>query len=443
MSKRTIERGLDLVKRDAAVIGRAMQVRVYPFVPAQAKGTRLWDADGNEYLDWMGIAGVASVGYGHPHVRAAIDAALDGEYAHVFAQYVHEPGVRLAERLVELMPGDFKKKVWFGLSGSDAMDCAAKLLPLRERRPRLISFMGGFAGLTIGSAAISGHAMQAKTIGGGHVAKAPYPYPYRCPWGPCDPEECSLKCLQFLEEQVMGFVSPPEDTAAVILEAIQSDNGEVVPPENYLPALRDLCDRHGIWLAFDEVKTGLGRTGRMFAFEHSGIVADAVGLGKPLGGGMPISAVVARAEMLDVDVVTAFTLGGSPVSCNAALATLEVIETEKLVENAERVGAYLRRGLGELAKKSGLIGDVRGRGLMIGVELVSNQGTRAPAPDAAAQLANRCFEDGLLLVNCGSLGNVLEITPPLTITEEEADRALEIFEGALASVEREHLSSQS
>jgi 4-aminobutyrate aminotransferase len=221
--------------------------------------------------------------------------------------------VELAERLCGLVPGDFAKKAWFGATGSDASDCCARLLPMATGRRRLITYVGGYHGTTAGAASLSGHQAQAAVIGGGNVAKVPYPDPYRCLWGPCDRAGCSLRCLEYLERYALGAISPAEDTAAVIVEAVQSDGGEVVPPANYIPALRELCDRHGIWLVFDEVKVGLGRTGRWFAFEHSGVTADAVILGKPLGGGLPLSGVVGRAELLDVPTYSLMTLGGSPV----------------------------------------------------------------------------------------------------------------------------------
>jgi 4-aminobutyrate aminotransferase len=219
------------------------------------------------------------------------------------------------------------------------------------------------------------------------------------------------------------------------MEAVQSDGGEVVPPANVIPALRELCDRHGIWLVFDEVKTGLGRTGRMFAFEHSGVVPDAVTFGKPLGGGLPLSAVVGRAELLDVPTFSLFTLGGSPVPCAAALATLDVIEDEGLVENAARMGERLLDGLCSLQAHSRLIGDVRGRGLIAGVELVADRASREPAPLDTHRLVYRCFELGLLTIYAGLAGNVVELTPPLTITADEIDEGLAIIERALADVE--------
>lgn len=436
MAERSLEQSEDLLRRESGAIGEVMKLRFYPFVVAGAEGLRLWDPDGNAYLDLSAGGGVMQAGYGHPRVRKAIVEELDQSWSNMHCCYPNTTTVRLAERLCALVPGDFAKRAWFGATGSDANDCLAKLVPLASGRRRLISYIGAYHGQTTGSAALSGHQAQAKVIGTGNVTKVPYPYPYRCSWGPCDPEECSLKCLRYVEEYALGAVSPAEDTAAIIMEAVQSDGGEVVPPANYIPALRELCDRHGIWLLFDEVKIGLGRTGKTFGFEHAGVEADGVALGKPLGGGLPLSAVVARQEILDVGpAMNMYTLGGSPVPAAAALATLEVMEQERLAENAARMGDRVLAGLRDLQSRHPLIGDVRGKGLIIGVELVADGETRAPASKDTARLVYRCFELGLLMIYSGLHSNVLEITPPLTIGEQEVDEALGILDQALSDVE--------
>lgn len=430
--KRELSRSRAVAARDEAVITPSMKYRLYPFVVARSDGVRMWDKDGNEYLDWMATGGTAAAGYGHPKVRQAAMDAINNEYSGPLVCYIHEPAVELAERLIDIFPGDFATKAWFGVSGSDAMDVLAKVAPIASGRPRLISYIGAFHGMTIGSGAISGHGALTRPIPGGHITKAPYPNPYRCAWGPCDKNECSLRCLDYLKNDLLVNVSPSDETAAIFAESIQSDSGEIVPPDNYFPALRELCDERGIWLIFDEVKVGLGRTGRMFGFEHFGIEADAVGLAKPLGGGFPLSAVVGRQEILDVDLYTAYTLGGSPLACSAAVAVLDVIEEEGLVRNAEEMGGYLRDKLDEMRADHPLIGDVRGKGLLIGVELVKDHRTREPAETDAYRLAYRCFELGLILL---AFGNVMEITPPLTITRSDADEALDIFDRALADIE--------
>jgi len=219
------------------------------------------------------------------------------------------------------------------------------------------------------------------------------------------------------------------------MEAVQSDAGDIVPPVNYIPALRKLCDERGIWLVFDEVKAGLGRTGKRFAFQNAGVTADAVSLGKPLGGGLPLSAVVGRRELLDVPAFNLFTLGGSPAPCAAAGAVLDVLEQENLLANATERGSQLLQGLQALAARHALIGDVRGVGLILGIELVRDRGTREPAGREAARLAYRCFELGLIVIYCGLHGNVIEMTPPLTISSKDVDEALAILDQALSDIE--------
>ena len=282
---------------------------------------------------------------------------------------------------------------------------------------------------------MSGHSTQAQVIGGGNVTKVPYPYCYRCLWGFDDPETCSLACLRFLRDHVLVAVSPAQDTAGIVIEAMQSDGGDIPAPARYLRGLREMCDELGIWLFFDEVKSGLGRTGKMFAFEHSGVEADAVSLGKPLGGGLPLSAVVGRAEILDADTYDLCTLGGSPVPCAGGLATLDVIEEEALAARAANAGKRLKEGLRGLAASHPLVGDVRGMGLMVGAELVSDRKTKVPASAEAARLAYRCFELGLLVFYCGMQANVIEMTPPLTVSDADVDEALSILDVALSDVE--------
>jgi 4-aminobutyrate aminotransferase len=416
-------------------MGAVHKIRFYPFVLERAEGVRVWDPDGNEYLDLIGAAGVLQTGYRHPRVREAIHAELDRSWSTMLCTYPAPPTIALAERLCESFPGDGPRSAWFGTSGSDANDCLAKLLPLATGRRRLVSFVGAYHGQTAGSAMLSGHSAQAKVIGSGSVTKVPYPYCYRCMWGCRCPDDCELECLRFLEDFVLTSVSPAADTAAVILEAMQSDGGDVPAPPRFVRALRELCDRHGLWLVFDEVKVGLGRSGRMWAFEHSGVTADAISAGKPLGGGLPLSAVVARRELLDVDIYNLYTLGGAPVPCAAGLATLDVIRDEGLMSNAADVGEHLRAGLRELARAHPSIGDVRGMGLMLGFELVDDRSTKEPASRLAARLVYRCFELGLMLIYCGLLANVIEMTPALTLTRADADEALAIIDQALAECE--------
>jgi 4-aminobutyrate aminotransferase len=404
---RPLTRARVVLDRDRQAVADCMKIRFYPFVPARAEGVRITDSDGNSYLDFVAAGGVMQTGYRHPAVDAAIRAELDASWSTPHCCYPSERTVELAERLCALLPGGFATKAWFGTTGSDANDCLVKLLPEATGRPRLISFIGAYHGQTLGSAGLSGHSAQARLIGAGNVTKVPYPNPYR-PIDPSSPASVTRQCIDFLERHVLASVSPARDTAAIVVEPVQSDGGDIVPPADFFPELRALCDRHGIWLVFDEVKTGLGRTGAMFGFEHAGVTADAIALGKPLGGGLPLSAVVGRAELLD---------------------------REKLAENAAQRGAQLLTGLRELQDRHPLIGDVRGQGLICGAELVTDRATREPAATDAARLVYRCFELGLLVIYTGLTSNVIELTPPLTIATADVEEMLAIFDHALTDIE--------
>jgi 4-aminobutyrate aminotransferase len=299
---------------------------------------------------------------------------------------------------------------------------------------RLVSFIGAYHGATAASMAMSAHIAQSQFIGGGHVVKVPYPHPYRCPFAGV--ADCAGAAIRFLEDYIFKTICPPGDVAGIIVETVQSDGGDIVPPPSFLPMLADVCRRHNIYLAVDDVKVGMGRTGRMFSPQHFDVVPDVMVLGKSLGSGVPVSAVVARREILDAAVGAAiFTTAGNPLGCAAGLATIEAIEQDRMVENAARVGAYLHRRLHTLQGGHPLVGDVRGLGLIQGVELVKDQRTKTPATTEAAKVVYRAFELGLLLFYVGMFSNVLEITPPLILTESEADEGVALLDRALADVE--------
>jgi 4-aminobutyrate aminotransferase len=294
----------------------------------------------------------------------------------------------------------------------------------------MISFTGAFHGQTGGSGALSGMDSFAD-IPSDYVSKVPFPDPYRCPHGPCDRSGCSLRCLEPLREVAARQAAK---TAGVVMEAIQSDGGEVVPPANVLPEVRSICDQHGLLLGLDEVKVGLGRTGSMFCYEHASVTPDAVAVGKALAGGLPLSAVIARRELLDYATGTcAYTLAGSPIPAAAALATLDVLE-DGLVLNADRVGAHLLSLLGAELEDCDIVGDIRGQGLIVGIEIVESRDSRTPASGLAAALVYRCFELGLVTIYSGVHSNVIELTPPLTITAEDASMAARIVRRAVDDV---------
>ncbi len=425
----------DLLRRDAGVIGDVLKLRFNPLVADRGKGALLWDMEGKEYLDFSAGWGVASTGYGHPRIVDAVCRQMEKLSFASTLSLINEPSVELAEELTKLLPGDFEKKVWYGHSGSDANEFIAKIVPVATGRPRILTFVGSYHGQTMGSYGMSGHPAQSHFIGGANVVKLPYPYCYRCPFAR-DEQSCGGEfCTDYIRNYIFGSVCPPEQVGAIVVEAIQCDGGDVVPPDAFLPALRKICDDFGIYLIIDEVKIGFGRTGKMFGYENWGIVPDAVVMGKPMGGGQPLSAVVGRKELLDAGVgLHLFTTAGNPVACASSLETLAVIRDEKLMENASEVGDYLLTGLKELQKDYECIGDVRGKCLVIGVELIKDRETREPAAELAAMVAYRSYELGLLYYYAGIHSNVLELTPPLILTREQAARGLEILRSSLDDV---------
>ena len=397
-----------IIDLDARYLASVLKVRFFPLVIASADGCRITDASGVTRLDFTAGWAVANLGYGNARVREAITAQLAQGTFGTLTAMLNEPSVRLAERLASLVPGDYEKKVWYGLHGSDAYDCLAKLIPLATGRKRMISFIGGYHGQTAGSAGLSGHTAQAKAGGGGNVIKIPYPDPYRPVLGADrDPGDA---VLDYLENYILRTICPPEDTAGIIVEPVQSDGGDIVPPPRFLQGLERICRQHGIMLLIDEVKIGFGRSGRMFAFEHFGVVPDAVSLGKSLGGGMPISAVIGRRELLDVaPAINMYTMAGNPVACAAALAHLD--EIDRL-------------------------------GLMLGLETVRDHSTKEPADREMAKIVYRAFELGLIVFYGGIYSNVMEITPPLVMSEAEVDEGIAILDRAIGEVEAGEVSDE-
>ena len=434
-----------LYEMDTGLISDALKIRFFPHVTHEGKGARLWDTEGREYLDFSAGWAVANTGYSHPHVKRSVIEQLERTTFGGLLSSMHRPAVDLAERLVELVPGDFHKKVWYGLSGSDASEAAERLLHLATGKRRMVSFIGAYHGSTAASMAMSGHVAWTRFIGGGHVTKVPYPNPYRCPFGEgLGEQECAEKVIRYLEDYLFKTICPPDDVAGIVVEAVQSDGGDIVPPSNFLPMLEQVCRRHDIFLVVDEVKVGMGRTGEWFAFQHSGVTPDVVILGKSLGGGLPLSAVVARKEILDVGPALAlFTTAGNALSCAAGLATVEAIEQDGLVENARKVGAYLHDRLSLLKDGHRLVGDVRGLGLIQGVELVKDRQTREPATKETAKVVFRACELGLVVFYAGMFSNVLELTPPLVLTEADVDQGVAILDQALSDVEAGRVSDEA
>ena len=425
----------ELIQRDEKVIGRATYIRFYPMVLEGGVGSTVTDIDGNKYIDFQAGAAVANVGYCHPKVVKAVEDQINKLTHNCFALFSNQITVRLAEKLIEITPGNFRKKLWFGLSGSDANDCLFKLSRYSTKRKRIISFLGSYHGQTMGAYSLSGHKAESHFLPIPGVVKVPYAYCYRCPFKMEHPE-CDLQCISFIEDHIFKTICPPEDVAGILVEPIQGDAGMIVPPDEFLRELKRISDENGMLFMVDEVRTGFGRTGTMFAINHLGLEPDFIAMAKPMASGFPISACVARAEILDSLMGShLLTTGGSPIGAAAALATIEVLEEENIYERAERMGNYLRGRLEEMKERHKLIGDVRGRGLFIGAELVKDRKTKEPAPVETHKVCFRSWEYGLVLVFNGTHSNVLDIVPPLVTSREEVDKALEILERAITDVE--------
>lgn len=426
-----MKRSKELLARDAASLSDVMKLRFYPLVAKSAKGVRIWDADGKEYLDFSAGWGVANTGYNHPRILEAVTAQMKELSFASTISVSSEVSVQLAEQLKDLVPGDFEKKVWYGHSGSDANEFIAKIVPEATGKPRILTFVGSYHGQTMGSYAMSGHPAQSRFIGGGNVTKLPYPYCYRCAFEK-EPGSCGLFCARYIERYILNAVCSSDQVAAVVVEAVQCDGGDVTPPAGFLKALQRVCQEKDLLLIVDEVKIGFGRTGRMFGFEQEDIVPDAVIMAKPMASGQPLSAVVGRKELMDSAVgAHLFTTAGNPVACAAALETIRIIQEEGLMENAAKMGAYFLEKLRQLAEKYPVIGQTRGQGLVLGAELVEDRETRKPADRLAALVVYRAYELGLLLYDTGLHSNVLEFTPPLIITKEDVDQAAAILDQAL------------
>ncbi|WLR96713.1 aspartate aminotransferase family protein [Shinella sumterensis] len=418
-----------LYARERQSVSSMAHLRFFPQAVVGGSGAYLTADDGRRLLDFAASWGAASLGHSHPAVRAAVDRALSDQAGASYLSSANEACVLLAEKLLSLVPERARGRVWFGHSGSDANETVARMVVAATGRPRILAFDGAYHGGTVGSMAVSGHPAQQGTRAAG-LTLVPYPNSYAADT-PQAASEAALADLDRLFETKIA----PDEIAAFFIEPIQSDGGMLVPPDGFFKAVEERCRRHGILIVSDEVKVGLGRSGRFNAFDHSGIAPDIVVFGKGLGGGLPISAVVGPEAIMNHAVAFSLqTVHGNPVCAAAALAVLETIERDRLAENAARTGRVLRDGLNALARRHALIGDVRGHGLALGVELVGDRAGRTPATRETALTVYRAFQLGLVLYYVGVRSNVLEFTPPLTLTESEAREGLAILDQALTDV---------
>ncbi len=413
--------------RDAAAIASLQKLRFFPQAVVGGHGARLRADDGRDLIDLSASWGAASLGYGHPALVEAVTRAVADPAGASVLSSANAPATALAERLLGLFPSDHLQKVWLGHSGSDANECALRAARQATGRPGVIAFRGAYHGGTVGSMSVSGHTVQEGADKAAGLIQLAYPDPYRPELADAD------SVLADLEQRLAA--AGPETVAACFIEPIQSDGGLIVPPAGFLRRLAAICARHGILTICDEVKVGLARTGRLHCFAHEGFRPDILVLGKGLGGGLPLSAVIGPAPVMDCATAFAMqTLHGNPVCAAAGLAVLDTIGAEELVARAGVQGNKLRLGLERLKVRHPLVGDVRGRGLALGVELVTDRASRTPARAECAQVVYRAHELGLVLYYVGMRSNVLELTPPLVLADADIDQALAILEQALTDV---------
>jgi 4-aminobutyrate aminotransferase len=424
------------VERDARVVSPSY-TRGYPFVMGRGCGTEVWDVDGNRYLDFSSGVAVTSTGHCHPQVVEAIKAQAD-RFLHMSGTDFYYPvQIELAESLCDIAPMSEPAQVFFTNSGAESIEAAIKLAMYATQRSYFIAFYGGFHGRTLGALAFTAskpvHRQRFLPLMP-PVIHVPYPNPYR-PMLSGLGDDPGLAVVRYLEQVVFARKLCPDEVAGILIEPIQGEGGYVVPPPSFFPALRALCDRHGILLLVDEVQSGMGRTGRWFAIEHEDVEPDIVALAKGIASGMPLGAMVARRRLMTwPSGAHASTFGGNPVSCAAALATLKLLK-EEMMQNAAETGEHIRARLREMMGRHPSMGDVRGRGLMIGVEFVKDRETKARAKGLRDRIVHRAFECGLLLLGAGP--NVVRLIPPLNVNRDHVDEALEIFDAVLRDVEAE------
>jgi 4-aminobutyrate aminotransferase len=422
-----------MIERDGRVVSPSY-TRSYPFVMARGQGAAVEDVDGNVFLDCAAGIAVNSTGHSHPAVVAAVvDQAQ--KFLHMSGtDFYYEPQVQLGEAMNNLAPWKGPKRSFFSNSGTEAIEAAIKLARYSTRRYGIIAFLGSFHGRSLGSLSLtSSKAIQRQGFGPplGGVYHAPFPNPYRGVAG-SSPEAAADASIRYIEDQILAHLISPDEVAAVVVESIQGEGGYVVPPPEFHQRLRALTSKHGMHLVLDEVQSGMGRTGKMFAIEHFAVEPDIVAVAKGIASGLPLGVTTARADIMTWPPGShASTFGGNPVACAAALATIDLIKGS-LMENACVVGAHLMNGLRALQPKQRLIGDVRGMGLMIGIELVRDRQTKARATTERDRLVTECFKRGLLVLGAGP--NTLRLCPPLVLSRAEADTAVRIIDESLTAI---------
>jgi len=423
-------RAQSIIERDQRAVSPSY-TRCYPLVAASGSGSVVEDVDGNRFLDFNAGIAVVSTGHCHPRVVEAIQAQAARLIHMSGTDFYYEEMVALAEKLAGIAPGNTPRRVSFGNSGAEAIEGCIKLARYATGRDKIIAFLGAFHGRTMGALSLTARkAVQRAGFGPlmPGVVHAPYPNCYRCPFGK-EPEGCAVECVQHIEDTLLKTIAPAQETAAIVIEPVQGEAGYIVPPKKFFDELARVAGQNGILLVFDEVQSGMGRTGKMWAAEHFDAVPDIFAVAKGIASGMPLGATVARADLMTWPPgAHASTFGGNPVSAAAALVTIALLE-EELVENAARMGAYLMDRMRDWPARFPVVGQVRGLGLMIGIELVHDQKTKEKAPDLRDLVVSRAFERGLLVLGAGD--NTVRLSPPLVITRDQCDFAIQTLEDCL------------
>jgi 4-aminobutyrate aminotransferase len=423
-----------VVKKDARIISPSY-TRSYPLVIDKAKDCWVWDIDGKKYLDFSSFIAVSNVGHSNPEVVKAVKTQADKCIHNAGTDFYNELEVKLAGELVKITPGNFAKRVFFTNSGTESVECAFKLARWYKKKYRMIAFLDAFHGRTMGSLSLT----ASKPIHRDHfsplvpgVTHVPFAYCYRCAFSKEYPI-CEMECLKYLEDEILKTIVPTDEVAAVIVEPIQGEGGYIVPPKDYHKNLQKICKRNNFLYIADEIQTGFGRTGYMFASEYFGVKPDIICLAKGIANGLPLGACVAKKNiMVWPPGAHASTFSGNPLSCAAALSSIDQIKTRKLCKNAERLGKIGMKFLKDLKEEVEIVGDVRGMGLMLAMELVKDKKSKIPAKKEVEKVLHHAFRHGLILLSCGT--STIRIVPPLTITREDFEKGLDMLESVVKKI---------
>jgi 4-aminobutyrate aminotransferase len=424
-----------IIERDRQYVSPSYP-RGYPFVMDHGQGTEVWDVDGNRFLDFAAGIAVVATGHSHPNVVKAIQQQAE-QFIHISSDFYHEPWVKLAEKLNEIAPFSGPASSFMTNSGTESVESAIKLARYHTQRSQFIGFLGAFHGRTIGSVSFTASKSHYKgrffpLMNG--VVHAPFPNPYRPVLVQRKGEGYGEAVVRYIEEEILSRILPPDEVAGFLIEPIQGEGGYIVPPPDFFPALRALCDKYGILLIADEVQSGMGRTGKWWAIENFGVEADIITSAKGIASGVPLGAMIARREIMDWPKGShGNTFGGNPIACSASLATINLIQNQYL-QNATEVGSYTLDALAEIMARHPSIGDVRGIGLMIGIEFILDRETKDPAVKLRDEIVNMAFERGLLTLGCGQ--STIRLSPPLSTTISEMNEGLAIFEEAITLAEK-------